>query len=102
MARPIIANLGCAMNSSLLLRMPADFCSSAQSEITLEACQIWSAMLPQGARVNCVRGVIWLTQSDDATDFVLSAGQSFVAPHSSHVVVQAINGQVAVLEIVEK
>ena len=68
-------------------------------EIVLPTRQIWSATLPQGARVNCARGVIWLTQSDDATDFVLRAGQSFVAPRSSHVVVQAINSQDAILTI---
>ena len=90
------------MNSSMLLPMPADVCSSARCEITLETGQIWSAHLPHDTRVRCVRGVLWLTQSDDATDLVLSAGQSFVAHQgSSHVVAQAINGQVAVLEIME-
>ena len=88
------------MNSSMLLRMSAESCPSARREITLEAGQIWSAHLPWGARVNCARGVIWLTQSDDATDFVLSAAQSFVASQeSSHVVVQAINAADAMVTI---
>ena len=91
------------MNSSMLLRMPTDCRASTRCDIALEAGQIWSAQLPQGAQVNCARGVVWLTQSADATDYVLSAGQSFVASQeSSHVVVQAIDGQVAVLKIVEK
>ena len=88
------------MNSSMLLRMPAESCPSARCEIALEAGQIWSAQLPQGARVNCARGVVWLTQSDDTTDYVLSAGQSFVAhQESSHVVVQAINAADAMVTI---
>ena len=80
--------------------MPADCCASSRREIALEAGQIWSAQLPQGARVNCARGVVWLTQSDDATDYVLSAGQSFVASQEgSHVVVQAINAADAMVTI---
>ena len=87
------------MNNSLLLRIPAACRPSTLREITLSAGQVWSARLPQGARVNCARGVIWLTQSDDATDFVLRAGQSFVAPRSSHVVVQAMDATDATVTV---
>lgn len=67
--------------------------------IALKPRQTWSATVPAGQRVHCERGVIWLTQSGETTDFILRAGQSFVAPRRSHVVVQAISAQGAIFNL---
>lgn len=51
---------------------------------------LWSARLNTGESVRCERGVLWLTQSGDATDYLLRAGQSFTATRRARVVVQAM------------
>lgn len=44
----------------------------------------------RGQRVICEHGVLWLTQSGDATDYLLPAGESFTAQARGHVVAQAL------------
>lgn len=72
---------------------------AAPRAIALGAHQTWSATLPSGGRVHCECGVIWLTQSGEATDFILRAGQSFVAPRRGHVVAQAMGVNGAILRV---
>jgi hypothetical protein len=43
-----------------------------------------------GARVACLRGMVWLTQEDDATDRIIAAGESFVCDRAGVVLVNAV------------
>ncbi len=81
----------------LRLALPQRICRANCREITLQPRQVWSAQLNVGERVRCGHGVIWLTQSGEARDFVLRAGQSFVAPRRGHVVAQALGATSAIL-----
>lgn len=58
--------------------------------IALHSREVWSGALRKSQRVCCTRGVVWLTQSGDATDFILRAGESFTARTSGRVVVQGM------------
>jgi Protein of unknown function (DUF2917) len=44
----------------------------------LKARQVLDIRNGQGLRVNCLRGVLWITQSNDTDDIVVYGGQSFV------------------------
>ena len=44
----------------------------------LKARQVLHIRNGQGLRVNCLRGVLWITQSNDTDDIVVRGGQSFV------------------------
>ena len=50
---------------------------------------VWSARLHAGESVRCERGLVWLTQSGDARDYFLRAGESFTARRRGKVVAQA-------------
>jgi len=43
-----------------------------------------------GSRVICVRGMVWLTQEQDARDHILSAGETFVCDRAGTVLVNAL------------
>lgn len=44
----------------------------------LNARQVLDIRNGQGLRVGCVRGVLWITQSNDSDDIIVQDGQSFV------------------------
>jgi Protein of unknown function (DUF2917) len=54
--------------------------SGQLDEITrhLNAHQVLNIRNGQGLRVGCLRGVLWITQSNDSDDIVVQDGQSFV------------------------
>lgn len=58
--------------------------------VALGSRQLWSETLRVGERVRCEGGLVWLTQSGDATDYLLRAGESFTAQRRGRVVVQAL------------
>ena len=58
--------------------------------VALPARALWSRQLLRGQSVRCERGVLWLTQSDDAKDYLLRAGDGFRAQGAGKVVVQAL------------
>jgi hypothetical protein len=44
----------------------------------LNARQVLDIRNGQGLRVGCLRGVLWITQSNDSDDIIVQDGQSFV------------------------
>ena len=49
-----------------------------------------SAPLRKGGVVICRAGIVWLTQTGDARDHVLSSGQTYRATHAGKVVITAL------------
>ena len=58
--------------------------------VALPSRALWSRHLRRGQSVRCERGLLWLTQSGDATDYLLRAGDYFRAQGAGKVVVQAL------------
>ena len=54
----------------------------------------------RGTRIECRRGVLWITVDNDPRDVLLEVGQSFTLASSADTIVQAILGpaEVAVLQ----
>jgi Protein of unknown function (DUF2917) len=46
----------------------------------------------EGVQVRCLRGVLWITQSNDTEDIVISDGQSFVLDRPGLALVSAPTG----------
>lgn len=47
-----------------------------------------------GMSIECEQGILWVTRSGDATDYTLKAGERYVAPDSSPLLVQAVRDAV--------
>lgn len=45
---------------------------------------------PQGQRVECLAGCLWITLDRDVRDFIVEAGESFVADRNRRVLVHAL------------
>ncbi len=45
---------------------------------------------PQGQRVECLAGCLWITLDRDARDFIVEAGESFVADRDQRALVHAL------------
>ena len=77
---------------------------SGELELNLQAGEILQVHDDPGLQVNCVSGVLWITQADDASDTVLHGGESFVldrpglalvsAMSPAHVAVRVVKGEV--------
>ena len=80
------------MNASFSLGRahPTRLCPSSEP-IALRTREVRSLTLDKGQRLCCTRGVVWLTQSGDAADYLLRAGESYTARTRGHVVVQGMN-----------
>jgi hypothetical protein len=79
------------MNVSLLWGRARFVAAPASpAPVVLRPRQLWSGTLKAGAKVEVRRGVVWLTQSGAAADYILRAGQSFTASRRGRVVVQAL------------
>jgi len=50
----------------------------------------FSVERPQGCRVECVRGSLWITHIGDDRDVVVEAGSSFIGDRESPMFVQAL------------
>ena len=64
--------------------------TARRESFVLPSRAVWSRMLQRGQSVNCERGTLWLTQSGDATDHLLHAGDCFTVQNRGKVVVQAL------------
>jgi formylmethanofuran dehydrogenase subunit D len=61
------------------------------TEITLTQSKVWSIEGDRrGEVINCLSGVIWITQADDLNDYILEAGDSFWVTKRGTVIVQAL------------
>ena len=65
-------------------------CPATLRVVALPKRGVWSEVLPQGTRICCERGILWLTQNDDLRDYILRAGETWTTPQRGHVVVQAL------------
>jgi hypothetical protein len=50
----------------------------------------------QGLAVSCVEGSVWITQSNDPRDIVITAGQSFLLDKQGLALVAAPSGQATI------
>ena len=46
---------------------------------------------PQGQRVVCVKGTLWVTQDNDDSDYVLEMSRSFITTRNDRVLVHALD-----------
>jgi Protein of unknown function (DUF2917) len=61
------------------------------TEITLNKSKVWSIEGDRrGEVINCLSGVIWITQEGDLNDYILEAGDSFWVTKRGTVIVQAL------------
>jgi Protein of unknown function (DUF2917) len=51
----------------------------------------------KGARIDCVRGRIWITEHEETSDIVLEAGESYEISRSGVAVVQALREALVVV-----
>jgi len=51
---------------------------------------IWALPQPQGVRIECLSGELWITQDRQRRDVILEAGQSFACDGPHRVLVQAL------------
>lgn len=49
---------------------------------------------PQGCRIDCLEGTLWITQDGDPRDIVLMAGEYHVADRCPRLIVQALESGV--------
>jgi hypothetical protein len=70
----------------------------SRHEIALAPRQIWSGCFDAPVRVLCRSGQLWLTQSNDAEDYLLRAGEEFVAASHVHLVFSSL-GEASEFEI---
>lgn len=61
---------------------------SAPRELQKNA--IWALPHPQGARIECLSGELWITQDRQCLDVILEAGQSYACDGPQRVLVQAL------------
>ena len=71
-----------------------------QSRLGLERDQLIAVRDGKGARVVCLRGSLWITQEQSATDVLLENGQSFVIDSPGLTLVMALRP--AALRITER
>lgn len=66
--------------------------------VVLPSRSVWSRVLRRGETVTCERGAVWVTQSGDATDYLLRAGESFTSQSRGRVVAQAFEYSLLCIE----
>lgn len=65
--------------------------STADQKVHLRNSEIWSATPERDSRLICHDGVLWITQSGDADDIFLRAGETFCPDLRTHVVVSVLS-----------
>ncbi len=51
----------------------------------------YTLLRPEGVRVECLEGCVWITLDRDIRDTVLEAGESYCADHQSRSLIHALN-----------
>ncbi len=64
--------------------------------IWLDSGQLLEIHGGQGVELECREGVVWITQSNDPLDIVLTADESFVLEKSGLAIVSACGGPAAI------
>jgi hypothetical protein len=65
--------------------------ASQEREISLATHQLWSGVFLAPTRVLCHSGQIWITQTNDGEDYILRAGEEFVASPQSQIIISAFD-----------
>lgn len=67
----------------------------ALTEVSLNRAHVWRVEGDlRGEQITCTAGQLWVTQSNDLTDYILNSGEIFWVTKPGTVVVQAMsNGQ---------
>lgn len=73
--------------------------TSRDKAIQLAPGQLWSGSLQSGQEIACQAGLVWLTQSDDQTDYIMRPAQNFAAYNRGHIVVQALEESVFTIQV---
>lgn len=68
----------------------ADMRRAAVQVVSLPMNGTVSIERPQGCRVRCVRGSIWITHIGDGRDVVVGAGTSFIGDREAPMFIQAL------------
>jgi hypothetical protein len=79
------------LNLDRAVGAPAQVKRAIPGEFDLPADTLRGFDAHPGARVRCVRGTLWLTQSGDAIDHVLGEGETFEVTSRGRVVIQALD-----------
>jgi hypothetical protein len=82
--------------SPLLATRPSH--ARTRSERAFSAGALWGFDAKPGARVSCVDGSIWVTQTGDGADHVLGEGESLTVDLRGRVVIQALADARVVVE----
>ena len=69
--------------------------------LRLDSGQLFEIHGGQGLEVECREGAVWITQSNDPLDIVLTADESFVLEKSGLAIVSACGGPAAIAVRVE-
>jgi hypothetical protein len=68
----------------------------SQLEVSLRAHDLFDIQDGEGLSVTCRNGVVWITQSNDARDVVIAAGESFTLDRPGLALVAAPNGPASI------
>lgn len=66
------------------------------SEVRLEAGSARSVHVEAGSVITVLGGIVWLTAQGDEEDYVLTAGERFVAERGGRVVIEPMRGRAAI------
>jgi hypothetical protein len=69
--------------------------------VRLDSGQLFEIRGGQGVELECHEGAVWITQSNDPLDIVLTAHESFVLEKSGLAIVSACGGPAAIAVRVE-
>ncbi len=59
--------------------------------------KVLTALFPNGGKITCTRGTLWITRDGSSEDILLRAGTSFVCENGSRFVIEAL--ETAALDI---
>ena len=78
--------------------LPPNACSRS---VRLDAGELFEIQGAQGIELECHAGAVWITQSNDPLDIVLTADESIVLEKSGLAIVSACGGPAAIAVRVE-
>lgn len=70
--------------------------------LRLDVGELFEIQGGRGVALECHEGVVWITQSDDPLDIVLTASESFLLEKSGLAIVSACGGSAAIAVKVDR